>query len=128
MGTDMGAGDAAGGASAGSSGASHAVGPDLALDAGDRGGEGVSGDLLVDVHGLGVLAEVVEAGEAAGAVALKGPFAGVFSDMASQVLAPGEAQIARGEVCAEEALALFLLGRGAGAGVAPVVGAVVFAL
>jgi hypothetical protein len=37
--------------------------------------------LLVGVHGLGVLPQIVEAGELLAAVAGEGPFAGVFSDL-----------------------------------------------
>lgn len=55
------------------------VGADLALVASPRGGERVAGDVFVDVDGLGVLAEVVEAGEPTVAVALERPFTGVFS-------------------------------------------------
>lgn len=60
---------------------------------------------------LGMLAEVVESGKSARAVALEGTFTSMFSNMTSQMFAPGEAQIARRERGAEEPLT-FLLFRG----------------
>ena len=83
--TTTGHGDGAegGGARAGGAGSgagAKAVGPDLALEARDGGGQRVGGDVLVDVYGLGVLAQVVEAREASGAVTLKRTLAGMFPD------------------------------------------------
>jgi ABC-type cobalamin transport system ATPase subunit len=57
---------------------------------------------------LGVLSEVVKSGKAARAVALEGTLAGMLSDMAGQMFASGEAQVARREVGAEETLAFLL--------------------
>lgn len=54
------------------------IGADLALETGPRRGEGVARDLFVDVDRLCVLAEIVQAGKAAGTVALKGTFARMF--------------------------------------------------
>ena len=71
-----------------SSGRSHPIRPDLSLKASPRGGQGVSRDLLVDVHGLSVLPKIVESGEAPGAVALERSLAGVFPGKGS-VLALG---------------------------------------
>ena len=59
-----------------------------------------------------MLTQVVETRKTPTAVALKGPFARVLSNVTSEVFAAGEAQVAGGEIGAEEALALFLLGRG----------------
>lgn len=56
----------------------HSVCPDLPLKPCPGRGERVTWNLFVDVHGLGMLPEVVEAGEAATAVALKRPFTSVF--------------------------------------------------
>lgn len=74
-----------------------------------------------------MLAEIVESRKSAGTVALKGPLTGVLSvgmlareccwlaalaipNMSRQMLAPGEAEAAWGEVDTEEPLALLLLG------------------
>ena len=100
--------------------------PNLALESRPRSREGVPGDLLVDVHRLGVLAQVIESGEAPSAVALEWALPGVFADVSGEMFTAGEAQVTRREVRAEEALALLLLGwRGV---VGLVVGLVVRAL
>lgn len=86
-----------------------AVGPDLTLEARAGRGQGISGDLFVDVDRLGMLTEIVQPREATGAMALKRALARVFANVPREMLAPGEAQSAWREVGAEEPLALFLL-------------------
>lgn len=78
MATGRTAGTAASGRARPVAGLSYTLGANLPLEARAGGGEGVHGDVFVDVNGLGVLAEVIEAGEAAGAVALERSLAGVF--------------------------------------------------
>lgn len=75
-------GDLAGaGTSAGTALWANTICADLTLEASPGGSQGITGDLLVDVDGLGMLAQVIETGESPGAVALKGTFAGVLTDM-----------------------------------------------
>lgn len=62
----------------GSARLSSSVGSNLPLEACARRGEGVHRDVFVDVHGLGMLSEVVEAGKSASAVTLKGALPSVF--------------------------------------------------
>lgn len=57
----------------------HAVGADLSLIPGARGRQGVSRYFLVDMHGLSVLSEIIQAREAPAAVALERAFACVFT-------------------------------------------------
>jgi hypothetical protein len=59
---------------------------------------------------LRMLSEIVESGKSPRAVTLEGTLAGVLPNVASQMFAPGEAQVTRREVGAEEALAFLLLG------------------
>ena len=66
------------GAGTGADAGAKAIGPDLALETGAGGGQRVGGDILVDVHGLSVLAQVVEPREAPRAVTLKRTLAGMF--------------------------------------------------
>lgn len=94
----------------------HSVRTDLTLKPCARSRERIPWDLLIDMDRLSMLSEIVEAGEAPGAVALKGALAGVLANVASQMFAAGEAQVAWGEIGAEEALALLLFG---GRGVTP---------
>jgi hypothetical protein len=56
-----------------------AISPNLSLEARACGGQGLCWYVLVDVHRLGMLAQVVEARESPRAVALEGPFAGVLA-------------------------------------------------
>ena len=63
----------------------YPVRPDLPLEPSSGRGERIAGDLFVDVHGLGMLPEVVETGEAATAVALERPFTSVFPASDSSV-------------------------------------------
>lgn len=58
-----------------------------------------------------MLPQVVKTREASGAMALEGSFTRMFTNVPCQMFAPGEAQVAGREVCAEEALSLLLLGR-----------------
>ena len=58
-----------------------AVGPDLTLEARASGSQRIPGDLFVDMHGLGMLPQVIKTGESPGAVALERTFAGVLADM-----------------------------------------------
>ncbi len=120
--------------SSGSARLAHPVGPDLPLEAGAGGGERVDGDVFVDVHGLRVLAQIVEAREPPRTVALEGTLARVFPnnivvvsprvladegdgvclpDVASKVFAPCKTQVAWRIVCAVKPLRLLLLGLGA---------------
>jgi hypothetical protein len=94
----------------------HSVRADLTLKPCTCGRQRIPRDLLIDMNRLGMLSEIVEPGEAPGAVALKGALAGVLANVASQMLTAGEAQVAWREIGAEEALALFLFG---GRGVTP---------
>ena len=74
-------------------------------------GDGVVGAVghLELVHGLFVLAQVVQTGELFEAeVTLKGSFAGVFADVSGQMLRPGEDHRAARVACALEKLALGL--------------------
>ena len=59
-------------------GLAHPVCPDLPLKSCPGGGERVPWNLFVDVHSLGMLPEVIEAEEAATAVALERPLTSVF--------------------------------------------------
>ena len=61
-------------------GGTGTIGADGTDEARGGGGEGAVGDVFVDVDGVGVLTQVVETGEAAGAVTLEWPFAGVFAE------------------------------------------------
>ncbi len=84
---------------------------DLALEASTSGGKGVGRNLLIDMNSLSMLAQVIEPREPSVAMTLKRTFARVFANMASQVLAPGEAEVAGRISCAEKPLT-FLLSRG----------------
>jgi hypothetical protein len=55
-----------------------------------------------------MLAQVIKSREASRAVALKGPFAGVLSNVAGQVFASSETKIAWREVGTKKALSLLL--------------------
>jgi hypothetical protein len=57
-----------------------------------------------------MLSQVVESGESPGAVTLERAFSGVFSDVAGQMFAPSEAEIARWIIGAVKPLRLFLFG------------------
>lgn len=94
----------------------HPVRTDLTLKPCTCSCQRIPRDFLIDMDRLSMLSEIVEAGEAPGAVALEGALAGVLSNVASQMFAAGEAQVAWREVGAEEALTLFLFG---GRGVTP---------
>jgi hypothetical protein len=61
------------------SGLAHAVCSNLSLKPRAGGSKTVDGNVLVHMHSLGMLAQVVESGEAPGAVALEGSFTSVFS-------------------------------------------------
>lgn len=113
----------------------HSVGPNLSLETSASRRKGSVWDLLAHVDCLGMLSEVVEAGESSAAVTLERSFARVFAtlksqfstdimlrqpspfvhmhvpNVTSQVLAPGEAQLTRRELGAEESLSLLLLRR-----------------
>jgi len=78
MATHGAAGATAGGCPSSITGLSDSFGADLSLEAGAGGGKRVDRDIFVYVDGLGVLTEVVEAGEATGTVALEGSLASVF--------------------------------------------------
>ena len=54
---------------------------DLTLEARASGSQRIPGDLFVDMHGLGMLPQVIKTGESPGAVALERTFAGVLADM-----------------------------------------------
>jgi hypothetical protein len=58
---------------------SYAVGPYLALEPRAGRGERFGRDVFVDVDGLSVLSEVVQARESSRAVALEGSFASVLT-------------------------------------------------
>ena len=64
--------------SPGSPSLSNSVGSNLPLEPCARRGEGVHRDVFVDVHGLGMLSEIVEARKSSGAVTLKGALPSVF--------------------------------------------------
>lgn len=85
------------------------VGADLTLKPRPCGGERVSGDLLVDVDGLGMLAEIVETREATGTMALEGALSSVLADMACEMFAPRKTQRAWWEIGTKEPLALLFL-------------------
>lgn len=91
----------------------HPLRPDLPLKSRPRGRQRIPGDLFIHMDRLRVLSEIVEAGEAPRAVALEGALARVFADMAGQMFASSETQVAGREIGAEEALS-FLLFRGWG--------------
>lgn len=55
------------------------IGPYCPLKSGTGGSEGVVRDIFIYMDGLGVLSEIVEAGEFSLAVALEGSLAGMFS-------------------------------------------------
>lgn len=38
----------------------HTIGPDLSLEPGTSSGQGINGDILVDMDGLSVLSQVVQ--------------------------------------------------------------------
>ena len=57
----------------------NAVGANLSLEACAGGGKRIARDVLVDVDGLRMLTQVIEARESSGAVALKGTFSCMFS-------------------------------------------------
>lgn len=57
---------------------SHPVGSDLALESCSGGGEGVDGNVFVDMHSLCMLAQVIKAREAPRTVALKRSLSRVF--------------------------------------------------
>jgi hypothetical protein len=61
------------------SGLTHTVCSNLSLEPRASGGKTVNGYVLVHMHSLGMLAQVVESGEAPGAVALERPFTSVLS-------------------------------------------------
>lgn len=86
----------------------HAICPDLALEPSSRGGQRIPWYFFIDVDGLGVLSEVIESRKASRAVALKGTFSGVLANVASQMFAAGEAQVAGRKGVAEETLTLLL--------------------
>lgn len=88
----------------------YPVGTDLPLKSGAGGSERVARDVFVQVHRLGVLAEVVQAGESARAVTLERSFSRVLADVSGQVLTPGKAELAGREIRAEETLSLLFLG------------------
>jgi hypothetical protein len=90
----------------------NSIGTDLTLEPSSGGGKRVTRDLFVDMHGLGMLSQVIQAGEAPRTVTLERPLPRMFPDMPCQVLTPGEAQIAGRKVCAIEPLTLLLFGRG----------------
>jgi hypothetical protein len=89
--------------------ANDSVCTNLPLESRAGGGERVHGDILINVYGLRMLAEIVQAGETSRAMALEGPFAGVFPNVSRQMFASRKAQRAWWEIRAEEALSLFLL-------------------
>jgi hypothetical protein len=62
------------------------------------------------MYGLGMLTEVIESRESARAVALKGAFTSVFSDVSSKMLTSSEAELARRIFRTIESLGFLLLG------------------
>jgi hypothetical protein len=88
---------------------SHSVCPDLPLESGPGSGERIDRNIFVHVYGLGMLSQVVETREASGTMALEWALAGVFPDMAGQVLASGEAEVARWVIGAIKSLRLLFL-------------------
>lgn len=60
------------------------------------------------MHRLCMLAQVVQSGESAVAMALEGSLASMFPDVTSQMLTSGKAEVARGVARTKEPLALFL--------------------
>lgn len=107
-------------------GRSDAVGSYLTLEAGARSGKRVARDVLIHVNSLRMLSQIIEARKAPRAVALKGPFSGMFSgrllgreirpgqadhlpNVSSQVLTSCEAELTGRKVGTEEALSFLLL-------------------
>jgi hypothetical protein len=68
----------------------HSICTNLTLKPCACGRQRISGNFLIDMDRLSMLAEIIESGKPARAVALEGTFAGVFSNMASQMFAPCE--------------------------------------
>lgn len=99
------------GGSSRSIGRPYSVCPDLPLKPRARRGQRVPGYVFIDVYGLRVLSQVVEAREPSGAVALEWPLSCMLPDMSGKMLAASEAEIARWEFGAEEPLAFLLLRR-----------------
>lgn len=98
------------GAGAGST-ASRAqpVRPNLSLIASAGSGERLCGNVFVDVDGLSMLAEVVKSRESSITMTLKRALSCMLPDVTSKMFTPSKAEIAGGEVSAEEFLALLLL-------------------
>jgi hypothetical protein len=89
----------------------HPICPDLALEPSSRGGQRIPRYFFIDVDGLGMLSEIVESRKASRAVALEGTLSGVLANVASQMFAAGETQVAGRKCVAEEPLTLLLFGR-----------------
>jgi hypothetical protein len=91
---------------------SDPVGSDLTLEAGPGGGEGVPGNLLIDVDGLRMLPQIIEAREPPRAMALKRTLPRMLSDMSSEMFTARETQHTGRKVGAEKSLPFLLFGRG----------------
>jgi len=59
----------------------HPISPNLSLEPRAGRGQRVHGDVLIHMYGLGVLSQIVQAGETPGAVTLEWAFTSVFSDL-----------------------------------------------
>lgn len=78
-------------------------------ESGNTGGQRIIGYVFIGMDSGGVLAQVVEAREAAAAVALVGTLARVLADVANEVFATGETEVAVVITRASEAICFFLL-------------------
>lgn len=87
----------------------HSIGANLTLEASAGGRQRITGYFLIHMHSLCVLPQVIKSGKSSRTVALERALSGMFSNMASQMLAPCETQVAWREIGTVESLSLLLL-------------------